>query len=67
MKYKIPDEKFGYVNANRACEILGVSKSWLYKATSRCCIKHYKIGSKLTFKVEDLLKFVEDNCIDVLR
>jgi excisionase family DNA binding protein len=62
-----PDEKFGYVNGERACEILGVSKSWLYKATSRCTIKHFKIGNKLMFKIDELLKYIEDNRIEVVR
>ena len=67
MKKVIPDEKFGFVNADRACEILGVSKSWLYKATSRCILPHFKIGNKLLFKIDELLKFVEANRTEIVR
>jgi excisionase family DNA binding protein len=63
----IADEKFGFVDAVRACQILGVSKSWLYKSTARCSIPHFKIGNKLMFKIDELLKYIEDNRIDVVR
>ena len=62
-----PDEKFGFVNVERACEILGVSKSWLYKATSRCILPHFKIGNKLLFKIDELLKFIETNRTETVR
>ena len=67
MKKVIPDEKFGFVNADRACQILGVSKSWLYKATSRCTLKHFKIGNKLLFKIDELLEFVEANRTETVQ
>ena len=67
MKNIILDENFGFVNLERACQILGMSRSWLYKATSRCEIPHYKIGSKLVFKIDELLKFMEGNRNQIIR
>ena len=62
-----PDKQFGLVDVDDASAILGKSKSWLYKATSRCTLKHFKIGNKLLFKIDELLEFVEANRTEIVR
>jgi hypothetical protein len=62
-----PDKQFGLVDVDDASALLGKSKSWLYKSTSLCIIPHFKIGNKLLFKIDELLKFVEANRTEILR
>jgi excisionase family DNA binding protein len=50
----LSDEIYEFVNVEIACKILNVSKSWLYKATSSRRLKHYKIGGKILFNINEL-------------
>ncbi len=45
---------------NEASKFLRTSTSTLYKMTSKDTIPHYKFGSNLLFKKEDLIQFVEN-------
>lgn len=67
MKNNLLEERFGFVSLNRACQILGMSKSWIYKATSNCILPHYKIGNRLIFKIDDLINFLEGTRINEIK
>lgn len=56
-----PDIRFGFVDVEDACNIIGVSPSWVYKATATRKLTHYKVGGRLLFKISDLIDFVEKN------
>lgn len=66
-KVNKPNREFGLLDVEDAAEVLGKSISWLYKATSRCNIPHFRVGGKLIFKIDELLKYVQDNRIDQIR
>ena len=46
-----------FLNVNQAAEFLAVSKYFLYKYVTE--IPHYKIGSKLAFRVSELSAWAE--------
>jgi predicted DNA-binding transcriptional regulator AlpA len=46
------------VDLDGAVEITGMSKSDLYKKTSKKLLKHFKAGKKLIFKRSDLIDFM---------
>ena len=53
------------MNANEACEFLGIRKSRLYRLTSEKIIPHYKPdGQLLLFNRDDLLKWLERSKIE---
>ena len=45
-------------------QVLGRSKSWLYKATSQNIIPYKKFGSKIIFNRSDLEAWLNDRAID---
>ncbi len=47
-----------------AMEVLGRSKSWMYKATSQNVIPYKKFGSKIIFNRTDLIQWREQRSID---
>ena len=50
----------------QACQLLSVSKGFLYKQTSSKRIPYYKIGGKILFKEAQLLEWVEKRFIKPL-
>jgi excisionase family DNA binding protein len=48
-------------------QVLGRSKSWLYKATSQNIIPYKKFGSKIIFNRADLEQWLEERAIDPAR
>ena len=58
-RYYKPDLKFGFVDVEDASQIIGVSRSWIYKATSSRKLSHYRVGGRLLFKVSELIEFME--------
>lgn len=39
----------------------GLSKSWLYKKTSKQQIPHYKVGERLMFDKKEILEWMHQN------
>jgi excisionase family DNA binding protein len=52
-----------YMTVNEVSELLRISKSKIYKMTMNSAIPHYKVGSKLLFKKQELIDFVESYII----
>lgn len=48
-----------FINTSEAAEFLGVTKSYLYKLTSKGLIPFHKPMGKLYFKPGELLEWVE--------
>lgn len=52
---------------NDLCELLGLSKSKIYKMTSSRTIKHHKIGGTLLFKHDDILEWIDQHRVPTLE
>lgn len=52
---------------DEACEFLGVSRSFLYKATSKNVIKHYKPGKRIYFRKSELREYVYNNPVGTTK
>jgi len=61
-----PDETFGYVDADGAVRLLGISKSKLYKMTADGKLPCYKPAGKLYFKISELKHWIE-NQIQIIK
>jgi hypothetical protein len=66
-KIYTPDEKYGYTGIDGASLITGYSKSSLYKMTSKCILPHIRLGGKLIFKIDELVQFIEQNRVSVIK
>lgn len=49
-----------FINTNEAAELLGVTKSYLYKLTSKGLIPFHKPMGKLYFKPTELEEWIEN-------
>lgn len=55
------------IDINEAAELLEVKKSSVYFWTHTKTIPHYKIGRKLWFKKEDLVKWVNKKRVAIKK
>jgi len=56
-----------YLNIEQVAAILGVPKSFIYRRTARGHgdpIPHYRIGSHLRFKPDDIQEWIESHRLD---
>ncbi len=53
-----------FLNTNDLAELLKISKTSVYRLISRRLIPFYKIGHNIRFEKSDVLKFIQQNCIN---
>ena len=49
------------LSVREVASVLGVSPSWIYSSCSAGKLPHFKIGSTIRFKGEEINKFLEEN------
>jgi len=49
------------VDSQELCNILGISKATLWRRRKERCIPYMKLGGKVLFNVEKVIKAMEDN------
>jgi excisionase family DNA binding protein len=55
------------LDISQACRILNLSKSKIYKLTSRREIRFIKAGSKVLFRPEDLQSFIDGHLVEPIQ
>lgn len=52
-----------FLTTEQLAELLGISKTSIYRLISRRLIPFYKLGHNVRFKKADVLEYLERNCI----